>query len=549
MNGKPTALHALRAVTYSRFSTDQQRESSIEAQQRGCHDRAKREGMSLIKDFTDRGISGSDNSRPQYLDMLASAARGEFDVLVIESLSRVWRDSVEQEQAIRRLEFGNVRIIATQDGYDSLSKARKLQRQGAGMINEMYRDTLSAQVYRSQKEQAIKSRWLGGRPFGYALRPILDAAKLDPYGQPDRIGTMLQVEPEQGKMILEIFTRWVRGESCGAIAADLNFRGVPSAGSTWDRKVRRCKGWTDGSVRTILLNPLYKGLQRWSASHFVQHPDTKKYLRRAADKDELIANQIESLRIVSDDLYQRAQARFQTKRNPAAALKRGGKSRYVLSGLLKCDCCGRSYILADNRSYACGSFIAGGEALCSNRERVRRDVLERILIDPINRELLSPERVARMAKEFEAEHLKRINERSARAGQAPKELAELEARIARLKGRLAAGDADLEPDELQAAIDKASAKRQELISAQVGARDSAKVLSLLPKAAAMYRKSIEQGLTGNPQAAAHARVILGDLMGMVTLKPGGKGELWASYRLNPAALVKGAGIHGRGDRI
>ena len=48
---------------------------------------------------------------------------------------------------------------------------------------------------------------------------------------------------------------------------------------------------------------------------------------------------------------------------------------------------------------------------------------------------------------------------------------------------------------------------------------------------------------------AKAHLILRDLLEPITLTPGKKGELWASYRLNPMALVKGAGSHGRGDRI
>jgi site-specific DNA recombinase len=538
-----------RAITYSRFSTDQQRESSIEAQQRGCHERAGREGMPIIHDYADRAISGSDNTRVQYAEMLSAASRGGFDVLIIESLSRVWRDSVEQEQTIRRLEFGGIRIIGTQDGYDSQSKARKLQRQGAGMINEMYRDTLSAQVYRSQKEQALKTRWLGGRPYGYRLRPILDATKLDPYGQPDRIGTMLEVDPAQSKVVLEIFTKFVEGLSCGVIAGDLNARGVPSSGSTWNRKTRRCKGWVDSAVRVILLNPLYKGTQRWSVSHFEQHPDTKKYLRRAAKVNEWVTNQIEEIRIVPEELFASAQARFRTKRNPAAALKRGGRSKYLLSGLLKCDICGYSYILADNKFYACGNFIQDKKNLCSNGERVPRLHLEDVLIGPIRQELLNPKQVAKMAKEMEAEYAKRLNARSSRSANASKELADLDARIARLKARLAAGDQDMEPDEIQAAIDRAANKRRELQRPLASAK-SAQILSILPKAAAMYTRKIEEGLSGDPKAAALARVILQDLMGTITLKPGdSKGELWACYKLNPAALVKGAGIHGRGDRI
>jgi hypothetical protein len=84
-------------------------------------------------------------------------------------------------------------------------------------------------------------------------------------------------------------------------------------------------------------------------------------------------------------------------------------------------------------------------------------------------------------------------------------------------------------------------KRAELQAVQPAARQSARILSMLPKAAAMYRQQIKDGLDGDPRAAAKARLILRDLLGPITLTPGKKGELWASYRLTPAALVKATG--------
>lgn len=105
-------------------------------------------------------------------------------------------------------------------------------------------------------------------------------------------------------------------------------------------------------------------------------------------------------------------------------------------------------------------------------------------------------------------------------------------------------------DEIQVAIDRAEGKRRQLEAARPHAKQNARVLSMLPCAAAEYRKQIVLGLEGDPRATAKARVILRDLVGPVTLTPGpGKGELWASYKLNPAALFKGAGTGGRGDRI
>jgi hypothetical protein len=75
---------------------------------------------------------------------------------------------------------------------------------------------------------------------------------------------------------------------------------------------------------------------------------------------------------------------------------------------------------------------------------------------------------------------------------------------------------------------------------------------MLPRAAEGYRKMIAAGLDGNPEAALKARVFLRDLLGgSIELRPGKvKGELWATYKISPAMIVKGvAGTSGRGDRI
>jgi site-specific DNA recombinase len=93
-------------------------------------------------------------------------------------------------------------------------------------------DELCEQVHRGLTGQAIKGYWCGGRVYGYALRPLPDPARLDPYGQPERIGTKLEIDAEQAAIVREIFRRHVDGVSCRTIAKDLNSRGMPSAGST-----------------------------------------------------------------------------------------------------------------------------------------------------------------------------------------------------------------------------------------------------------------------------------------------------------------------------
>jgi site-specific DNA recombinase len=518
-NPKPNAL---RVATYSRYSSTQQRETSIEDQQRNCHARARAEGWVVVRDFADAAISGSDSSRPQYQAMIAAAKRHEFDVLLLDDLSRLTRDSMEQEKTIRTLEFVggcNVRIVSTSDGYDSLHGGRKVHRGMKGMMNEIFLDDLAAKVHRGQRGQAERKFWNGGKPYGFKLKPITDPSRLDPYGAPARIGTVLVIDAKQAAIVKEIFTRYAAGESANAIAADLNARKVPSAGSTWRRVVRRADKWVSSSVRAILVNPLHTGRMRWNASQFVKNPETGKHERHNRPESEHVVNQIESLRIVSDALWARAEARRTTMKDGDSRLKQGGKVRYLLSGLMHCADCKASYVIADKYSYGCSSFLLGGRAACANDVRVNRKSIEATILGPVIEALKSPERVKAMAAMMQREYGKRIEAQAARASTIPRELRALDERLAKLRAM-----PGLTEDERQVLIDKAEAKRRELQAAKPEAKAQAKILTLLPRAAATYLQLIEEGLAGNARW------------------PDERGSLWATYYDNPWALVRDTAV-------
>jgi site-specific DNA recombinase len=538
----------MKAVVYSRYSSDQQRATSIDDQVRNCRKRAEAEGWEIVSTFADAAISGSDAKRPEYQRMLAAAGDKGFEVLLIDDLSRFARDSVEQERAIRRLEFQGVRIIAVSDGYDSQSKARKIHRGMKGLMNEVFLDDLRDKVHRGQTGQALKGYWNGGRPFGYRLRPVLDSTRLDPYGQPVRVGTVLEVDQEQAAIVREMFERHADGASYLTISRELNDRGVASPGSTWRRKVRRCRGWMQSAVRSILKNPLYTGRQRWNASQYLRDPDSGKDRRRMRPESEWTVNREELLRIVSDELFDRVQARTRANTKNDVRLKSGGKPKFLLSGLLVCEVCGANYVMGDKSFYCCAGHWGGGA--CSNSTRVRRDAIEaRLLLDddsPVGA-LLAPEFVAQMATELERLYAKHLRRTTERADQLPKELQELDARLERLKG----GVADLEPDELAAAIARIEAKRAELKAAQPAERERAKILAMLPRAAEHYRRQVAHGLGGDPREALKARVTLRNLVvdGRIVLSPGEGGSLWAKFSMAPAMLLRPTGTGGRGDRI
>ena len=144
------------AVIYARYSTDKQRETSIDDQSRVCRARAELLRVTISSVHADDGISGSTPvaARPGGRALLADAIAGRFQVLLLESLDRLSRDLVEQETIVRRLEHRGIRIIGCSDGYDTaIGNSRKIHRGMRGLINEIYLDDLRAKVHRGLSGQ------------------------------------------------------------------------------------------------------------------------------------------------------------------------------------------------------------------------------------------------------------------------------------------------------------------------------------------------------------------------------------------------------------
>ena len=472
---------------------------------------------------------------------MEAAFGGQFDVVLVTDLSRLSRSNRDLSKMIDRLVVRGIRVIGVQDGYDSSRRGHKLQAGLSGIMGEAFRDMIRERTYSAMESRARAKRPTGGKCYGY--KSIAKAPD-----DPDSEKT-IEIEPDQAKIVERIFSRYIEGTSYRAIASELNKDGVPSPGSSWKRVTRRKSGWMGSGVRAIVQNVRYTGLIRWNTSEWVKDPDTGQRMRRERPRCEWLEYHDESLRIISDATFERAQQRARDRSNPDERLKCGGRPKYLLSGLLKCKECGSNYVLTSTTSYQ-GSGNVGGA--CGNNVRIRRDVAEAKILDPVRQELLSPERVSRMAIEIEKSWKKRIKELAERS--TPEEIQALDARIERLQERLSAGDPDLEPDELQLAIEAAKRKRQELIDAQPAARDSAKILAALPNAAAAYKRQIEKGLEANPREANKARVILRDSLGPIQMCPGEDGSLWAKFDARPAALLKKAvgtsvGSGGSGGRI
>lgn len=540
-----------KAVIYTRVSTDEQRAASHDDQARNCERWAQREGMPVTHRFTDHGISGSRTDRPQYRAMLAAAAAREFDVLLVDDLSRFGRDQIESERAIRQLEYAGVRIVAVSDGYDSTSKSRKVHRGVKQLFNEVYLDDLRDKTHRGLEGQADKQYWAGGRPYGYRLVQDLDPTRCDAHGRPLSMGTRLEPDPAQADTVRGIFNWFADGRSPKWIALELNRQGVPAPGSTWQRKIRRADGWQRTSIPSILNNELYIGRYHWNRTEWVKDPATGVRRARARPRSQWVTHEVPALRIVPDALWTAVKQQQQSGMKPSERFKRGGKRRYLLSGMMKCGSCGGSFVIADTHRYACNTHRDGGK--CDNGHRADRELLEERILGPVFERVLAPDVVTELAQWFEREYRRRIEAATRRGDGASAEVRALEERIARLRTRLRDGDPDLTADELQAAIDRAESKRRELQDTKGAPSPASKVTKMLPRRIDEVRRAIVAARkTADPSTVERARTLLGQVLGGPVVLRSEGGSLFAEFQAGVAPLLKVAGApdwNGSGGRI
>src|SRR5215471_9138073 len=106
----------MRAAIYARYSTDLQREASIEDQVRICKQRIEQEGWQLTGTCTDAASSGVSRLRPGYQKLLEDARNGAFDVVVAEALDRLSRDQEDVAALYKELYFRRIKLLTLAEG-------------------------------------------------------------------------------------------------------------------------------------------------------------------------------------------------------------------------------------------------------------------------------------------------------------------------------------------------------------------------------------------------------------------------------------------------
>jgi DNA invertase Pin-like site-specific DNA recombinase len=160
MNKKPT--DTLRAAIYARYSTGSQREESVEDQFHVCRQVAKREGFDVVATFNDKEISGGTADRPGYQAMLDGARAHEFDIILVEDISRLTRNRAEFGPRSAELEDLKIHMV-TAVGDDTRRDGWGLTIQIKMAMGEHARREASYRTRRGLEGKARAGSSTGGR--------------------------------------------------------------------------------------------------------------------------------------------------------------------------------------------------------------------------------------------------------------------------------------------------------------------------------------------------------------------------------------------------
>ena len=385
----------MRAVIYARYSSELQRDASIEDQVRTCKSRIEKEGWILVATYSDHAVSGSNRLRPGYQKLLEDARGGAFDVVIAEALDRLSRDQEDTAALFKHLAFASVKLVTLAEGEIS-----ELHVGLKGTMNALFLKDLAQKVCRGLEGRVREGRSGGGLCYGYDV-----VREHDAHG--DFVRGRRRINEAEATIVRRVFAEFAAGRSPRAIALRLNTEGVAGPhGETWGPSTIY-GNWRRGTG--LLNNELYVGNLIWNRQRFVKDPSTGKRQARLNPRDELVIQEVPELRIVDDALWDAVKARQKhirhdlTHDDAGVRSERARRPAYLLSNLIKCGVCGGGFSKVSSHHYGCSN--ARNRGTCPNLLTIRRDVIEASVLSGLKTHLMDPD----LVKEFVAEYHRELN--------------------------------------------------------------------------------------------------------------------------------------------
>jgi site-specific DNA recombinase len=401
----------MRCSVYARFSSDLQRDTSLEDQIAVAHRYAAERGWHVDPEhvYRDAAVSGASMEGRTGLEALLAAAGGQprpFDIVLVDDTSRVARDIADAIRIMQRLTFWGIRVIYISQGIDSASEQADALVTVHGLIDSLYLKELAKKVSRGIRGQHARGYATGSKTFGYRTVPVLDpTGRKDERGYPARLGCRIEVDEEEAKTVRQVFQWAADGVGTYSIIARLNAGSWPAP--------RGAARWTQTTIRRLLNNERYRGFHIYGQSVFDRVPGSKKAVSRRLPREQWQIIERPDLRIISDDLWQRAQAVRTARRQASPA--RGPfvhgsdarlRGRHLFTGLARCGICGGSITVVSGGKgsprFGCRVSWREGMTCCPNRLTIMAKVAEPRILAQLQQELLDPATLAYITEEVKA---------------------------------------------------------------------------------------------------------------------------------------------------
>lgn len=401
----------LRAAIYARYSSDNQRVESIEDQISACRKFAANNNIEVMEGhiYCDAAKSGARWDRKELAAMKQAAEDGDFNVLLVDDLSRLARDNYLFLTILAELEYLDIRLISVADGIDTSDEQATLAVQMRGIFNELMLRDLRAKTLRGQLGQKARGFFVGEHTYGF--KSIAAGETRMGKNGPRPEGYKMQIDPREAAIVLRIFEEYAAGRSLNLIAATLNEENVVG-------RQKSKKGWVPSMISRILRREKYIGRWTWNKNEAKKDPKSKRRRPKLKPESEWIVTVDEALRIVPQELWDRVQemAAKRTKSFPKkervrnrGCFSKGHGSReeylptHLFGGSLMCGTCGAAIQLVGGKGggyYGCGAAIRGA---CTNKVKVPRSRLERNVLDAVSGVISQPENVAAVLRKVATE--------------------------------------------------------------------------------------------------------------------------------------------------
>ncbi len=461
------------AALYARVSSEKQDvDLSVAAQLRAMRDYADKNGYLVCREYIDEAESGRVADRPQFQRMLDEARKSEapFKEILVWKFSRFTRKREHAVAFKSMLRRRGIRVVSITEQADD-TPTGKLLEAIIESVDDFYSENLAQEVTRGMREAASRGFWVTSyAPYGYRRVHVQDGAKKRP---------RLELDPPADAVVRRVFDMALRGKSILDITKTLNSEGIPTTNG---------KKWLKTTVHTMLDNEAYTGAVVWGTNAKDGQPPV-----RVEDAHPAIVSKREFRRV----------KRLLASRAPKKVNPRRASSPYLLSGILKCETCGKAMTAAEAKSgrytyYVCQSVLKRGSGACKT-PRLNAKNLESLIVGEIRENILTESNIRDLVKLLDEELDGVAREQRQKLDSIEEELEDVKKRLGRIWNAIETTDIEMsdasdrirEHRERKEKLEIAAEEARALLAERRHFLDSADVIASYAEEMSEFLKSSE----------------------------------------------------------